>query len=59
MINIKKLLKNSLINDYILLWTGPTDDPVIKSVSDESARTSIEKDFTGYILGNMILGKKS
>lgn len=48
-----------MIKDFVILWNAPIDHPAIKSIKEESRRTGFEKDFTRFIFGNMILGRKS
>ncbi|GEM_PF-6273797 len=55
---IKEFLKKTLLNDFVILWNSPIDQPAIKSIKEESAKVGFEKDFTSYIFGNIILGRK-
>lgn len=59
MINLNKILMPGMIKDFVILWNAPIDNPAIKSIKEESRKTGFEKDFTSFIFGNMILGRKS
>lgn len=48
----------TILKDFVILWSSPIDSPAIKSIKEESARVGHERDFAGYVFGNMILGKK-
>ncbi|EKD85235.1 MAG: hypothetical protein ACD_38C00064G0004 [uncultured bacterium] len=56
---IKKFLMNTILKDFVILWSSPIDEPAIKSIKEESAKVGFEKDFLSYVFGNIILGEKS
>ena len=49
----------TVLRDFIILLTAPTETPAFKSIKEESARATSKANFEDYIFGNIIVGRKS
>ena len=49
----------TILKDFVVLWAAPIDAPAIKSIKEESIKVGSNKNFEGYVFGNIILGRKS
>lgn len=56
---IKKLLMKTIFRDFVILLTAPVDTAAIQSIKEEAAKIGPERNFEGFVFGNIIVSSKS
>lgn len=57
-IMIKTLLKLTILGQFYLIWTAPTDGETTKSIKDQSMEIEPNQNFAKYVFHNIVTAQK-